>query len=76
MPYKAPSELPPSVKDHLPVHAQHIYIEAFNHAWDNYKEPQKRRGSTTREETAHRVAWAAVKKKYEKSEDSDKWVEK
>ena len=74
MPYEKTSELPDSVKDNLPKHAQEIYISAFNSAWDQYDEPEERRGDDTREETAHKVAWAAVKKKYEKQ--NDKWVAK
>lgn len=34
MPYSSNTDLPPNVKDHLPKHAQDIYKEAFNHAWD------------------------------------------
>lgn len=49
-------------------------MEAYNSAWDEYKKPEDRRGDASREETAHRVAWAAVKKKYEKK--GDKWVRK
>lgn len=71
MPYERISELPDSVRDHLPSHAQKIYKEAFNSAWDQYKDPDDRRGDATREETAHKVAWAAVKEKYGKGEDSD-----
>lgn len=75
MPYDKISELPDSVRDNLPKHAQDIYKEAFNSAWDQYDEPDERRGEASREETAHKVAWAAVKKKYEKN-DQDRWVEK
>ena len=38
-----------------------IYLKAFNSAWDQYKEPEERRGNESREETSHKVAWAAVK---------------
>jgi cation transport regulator len=65
MPYSSRSELPESVKDNLPAHAQDIYKEAFNSAWDEYKHDESR---------AHRVAWGAVEKKYHKNE-SGKWVE-
>lgn len=75
MPYDSKNELPDSVKHVLPSHAQEIYKEAFNSAYDEYKSPKDRRGDADREETAHRVAWAAVKKKYEKGEDG-KWHEK
>ncbi|MBY0156708.1 ChaB family protein [Cytobacillus oceanisediminis] len=65
MPYDKLSDLPDSVKDNLPHHAQEIFKEAFNSASEEYGE----------EETAFKVAWSAVKKKYEKNDD-DKWVKK
>ena len=74
MPYRSNEDLPASVKDNLPDHAQAIYRETFNHAWDEYRDPAKRREGGSHEETAHRVAWAAVKEKYEKQ--GDKWVAK
>ena len=73
--YDKLSDLPDSVTDNVPKHAQEIYQAAFNSAWDEYKDEDDRRGDASREETAHRVAWAAVKQKYEKGEDG-KWVEK
>jgi cation transport regulator len=57
------------VKDNVPHHAQEIYMAAFNSAWEQYDDPEERRGDASREETAHRVAWAAVKKEYEKGGD-------
>ncbi|MCQ4969462.1 putative cation transport regulator ChaB [Atlantibacter hermannii] len=75
MPYKSRSELPENVTNVLPAHAQDIYKEAFNSAWDQYKDPDDRRGDASREETAHRVAWAAVKHDYEKGDD-EKWQKK
>lgn len=76
MPYNSKAELPENVKNVLPAHAQEIYVEAYNSAWEQYDQPEERRGDSSREETAHRVAWAAVKNKYEKDEDSGKWTEK
>ncbi|MBM6634834.1 putative cation transport regulator ChaB [Leclercia adecarboxylata] len=72
MPYKSKSDLPDNVQHVLPAHAQEIYKEAFNSAWDQYKDKEDRRGDASREETAHRVAWSAVKNDYEKGDD-DKW---
>ncbi|MGK3141086.1 putative cation transport regulator ChaB [Pantoea sp. C2G6] len=72
MPYHNRSELPDNVKHVLPPHAQAIYQQAFNSAWDQYKEAEDRRGDDSREEVAHKVAWAAVKKEYKKGDD-DKW---
>jgi len=72
MPYRNLSDLPGSVRDNVPRHAQEIYLEAFNNAWDQYSDPDDRRGDASREETAHRVAWSAVKQKYEKGDD-DRW---
>ncbi|TGC09487.1 putative cation transport regulator ChaB [Methanolobus halotolerans] len=75
MPYDNNSELPGSVRENLPEHGQDIYREAFNSAWDQYKDPSERRGDASREETAHRVAWSAVKKEYEKDSEGN-WVKK
>lgn len=75
MPYTSKSELPDSVRNVLSAHAQDIYKEAFNSAWDEYKDPDNRRDDAGREEVAHRVAWSAVKKKYEKGDDGT-WHEK
>jgi cation transport regulator len=76
MPYTSTSDLPDNVRNVLPAHAQEIYMEAFNSAWDQYDRPEERRGDSSREETAHRVAWAAVKNKYEKDEETGRWKEK
>ena len=74
LPYKTIKDLPENVRNVLPEHAQHIYLEAYNNAWEQYKDPKKRKLGLTREETAHAVAWAAVKKEYRKDESSGKWV--
>lgn len=60
MPYAANNELPPSVRTHLPEHAQDIFRTAFNHAFESH-------GADPRhEEIAFRIAWAAVKRNYRK----------
>jgi cation transport regulator len=66
MPYTTPSDLPDSVRKVLPTDAQEIYIEAFDAALDEYDDD---------EETAHKVAWSAVKRKYKKSGNGT-WVKK
>ena len=62
--------------DQLPEHAQHIFKKAHASAVEEYQNPDKRRGGKKQsaEEVAHKVAWAAVKKEYEK--DGEKWVKK
>ena len=74
MPYKNLSDLPESVKANLPKHAQEIYLAAYNNAWDQYRKAEDRRDEASREETAHKVAWAAVKQQYEKK--GDEWRQK
>jgi Putative cation transport regulator len=69
MPYKTIAELPDTVRDHVPKHAQEIYKEAFNSAWKEYASPAARRGEESREEVAHKVAWAAVGHSYTKGDD-------
>jgi cation transport regulator len=65
MPYRNLEDLPDSVKHHLPKHAQEIFRAAFNNALEEYSE----------EERAFRVAWAAVKRDYEKKDDGN-WHKK
>jgi cation transport regulator len=60
MPYASNEDLPRSVRAHLPPHAQEIYREAFNHAFVGHT------GEAEGEIIAHRIAWAAVKRGYEK----------
>ncbi len=67
MPYHKISELPDRVKNHLPPHAQEIFVAAFNSAWDEYRHDEAR---------AFRVAWSAVEQKYEKDEKTGQWHEK
>ncbi len=69
MPYTSIEDLPENVHSVLPTHAQKIFKEAFNSAYEQYKEPEDRREGTDRENTARRVAWSAVKKTYEKGKD-------
>jgi cation transport regulator len=76
MPYNKLSDLPDSVKDNLPKHAQEIYKEAFNSAWEQYKDASDRREGNSREATAHRVAWSAVGNTYEKDDSTGKWKKK
>lgn len=64
MVYEKKSELPDSVKENLPAHAQDIFKEAFNSA---YQEHDK-------EEVAFKIAWSAVKEEYEKQDGE--WVKK
>jgi cation transport regulator len=66
MPYPTNDDLPVSLRQRLPPHAQEIFRAAFNHAWDEY------RGRSDREAVAHRVAWAAVKRRYRNA--GDHWV--
>jgi cation transport regulator len=67
MPYDKISDLPDSVREHLPKHALEIYRAAFNNAWDEYHGDEVR---------AYRVAWAAVKEKYEKNDQTGRWATK
>ncbi|MGH6898284.1 MAG: ChaB family protein [Geminicoccaceae bacterium] len=74
MPYDRNADLPDSVRDNLPEHAQTIYREAFNSAFEEYRSATDRRAGASREETAHKVAWSAVKQKYEKR--GERWQAK
>jgi cation transport regulator len=56
MPYDVNADLPPSVRSHLPEHAQDIFREAFNHAYAAHAHDPRQ------EEAAFRFAWTAVKR--------------
>lgn len=60
MPYQFNSDLPPSVRSHLPEDAQDIYRAAFNSAYESHA------GDPRQDEIAARIAWAAVKRSFEK----------
>lgn len=68
MPYATNSDLPPPVRHVLPYHAQDIHREAFNHAFAAHAADPRR------EEAAHRIAWAAVKRSHVKVGDT--WAER
>ena len=68
MPYPDTGALPPAVR-RLPPHAQHIFLAAFNSAWQAYAGY----GPLEQEQTAFRIAWAAVKRRYRKA--GERWVE-
>jgi cation transport regulator len=68
MPYRSNENLPEPVRHALPPHAQSIYREAFNHAFTAHE------GDPRQEEASHRIAWAAVKRRYIKSAQG--WVER
>ena len=63
MPYFSNDELPAAVRGHLPTHAQDIFREVFNRAFDEYGGDDA---------TAYRVAWAAVKRQYVKADGE--WI--
>ncbi len=75
--YSILKDLPERVRNNLPEHAQHIFMDAFNNAWEQYKEQEKRSGDLiqTLEEVVFRVAWSVVEKEYKKDE-SGKWMKK
>jgi len=68
MPYQSVADLPDAVRRHLPPDAQHMFLEVFNSAWDQYA------ARADREVIAHKVAWSAVKRQYVKR--GDQWVRK
>ena len=64
MPYNKLTDLPDSVRNNLPKHAQEICRATYNSAEEQYGE----------EERAHRAVWSVVEQKYEKNDEGN-WVE-
>ncbi|NCP62933.1 MAG: cation transport regulator ChaB [Alphaproteobacteria bacterium] len=76
MVYARNSDLPDAIKLHLPLHAQDIYREAFNRAWEHYRNPKKRRDpDEPLEVVCHKISWAAVKEKYYRGQDGN-WLKR
>lgn len=65
MHYMTNSDLPSFLKNNLPEHAQDVYRQVFNVAYEDYKN----------QVTAHKIAWGAVEKRYYKNKDGT-WIEK
>ena len=70
MPYRDIDDLPKSLRAHLPLHAQEIFRAAFNSAWSKHAGM----APADLEATAHRIAWAAVKRRYRKQ--GERWIER
>ena len=70
MPYRTVEDLPDSLRAHLPAHAQEIFRAAFNNAWASHAG----QSSVDLEALAHRIAWAAVKRRYRKV--GQRWVDR
>ncbi|QGM97965.1 ChaB family protein [Methylocystis parvus] len=62
MPYETNADLPENLQRLLPSHAQDIFRAAFNRAFADHE------GDPRQEEAAHRIAWAAVKRSYVRTE--------
>jgi cation transport regulator len=61
MPYATNEDLPAAVRKHLPPGAQRFFRATFNSAFQRYGESR-----------AFRIAWAAVKRRYERADGT--WV--
>jgi len=68
MPYNSTRELPMAIKSNLPSHAQLIFKDAFNAAWNGTCSKRK-----DREQCCVKIAWKAVENSYHKNKDG-KWV--
>lgn len=68
MPYARNDDLPDNLRRLLPDHAQDIYREAFNHAFSAHSNDPRQ------EEASHRIAWAAVKKSYVRTQEG--WLKR
>jgi cation transport regulator len=76
MPYTSIKDLPDSVQNVLPTHAQEIYLSSYNNARTEYHLKKNRRDpSEDLDSICHKVAWSAVKKKYHKDNDGN-WTAK
>ena len=66
MPWASIEDLPDLLRQRLPEHAQAIFLAAFNAAWRQHAHDAEV------EAIAHRIAWAAVKRRYRRQ--GEVWV--
>ncbi len=74
MRYESKQDLPQTLQDTLPEEAKDIYVEAYQKAWEEYKEWEG--GELGQQSVAHQKAMAAVKREYTKMEETGKWYAK
>ena len=70
MGYESKSDLPPTIRDVLPEHAQELYLQAHQKGWDEYEEGQ---GYLSRDGVAHQRGWTAVQLEYIHDQGTGKW---
>jgi len=75
MSYESNTDLPAKIAKVLPDHAQDIYREAYNDAYDEIKQPVGDKDEVGRDDSAARLAWEAIKDNYHKGMDG-KWYPK
>jgi CBS domain-containing protein/cation transport regulator ChaB len=72
-PYRSIGELPGEIKFQLPKAAQQAYLDAYNSALIELQDPSKPPETPAEiKKSASKVAWAAVKQRYQKK--GDEWV--
>ena len=64
MRYETKKDLPRILRDVLPDHAQDLYLEAYQQAWDSYEDEEG--GDLGRSGVAHQRGMSAVEIDYEK----------
>jgi cation transport regulator len=69
MSYQSVNDLPKSVRN-LPKQAKNLYLKAFNAAWEEVSHGDE----MSRDKQAHEAAWIAVKREYEKDEETGEWL--
>lgn len=62
MSYNTNNDLPDSVRNVLPEHAQNVFRKVFNNVYGEYEE-----------DICFKIAWKAVKRDYAKDPVSGKW---
>ena len=72
--YKKKSDLPESLRQHLPDELQEIYLEAYQKSWEEYEEEEG--GELGREGVAHRDGMMAVQLDYVHDDDTGEWRRK
>lgn len=69
MRYEHREDLPPALQRNLPLAAQDMYIDEYNHIWKMYQHTYHELDAASAEEIAHRKAWGKIKRYFTRNYD-------
>ena len=71
MTFRHRRELPEALQQMLPLDAQEMYLETYNKVWRDYRAGKVAYYAGSRQEVAHRKAWAKVRQNFYRATSGD-----